>query len=348
MKVAIATVQVPFITGGAEILTGMLRDELKKRDYEADIVTLPFKWYPAESLYNCMLSGRMLDLNEINGEKIDKVIAMKFPAFYVKHPNKTVWLMHQHRQAYEFWGTQYGDIQNWKNGLELRRMIWQNDTKYLSEANAIYTIAGNTTKRLQRYNCLESNVLYHPPLGWEKMYCESYGDTIFYPSRIDPMKRQRRIVEAARYVKSGVKFALAGTGTESEMNYLRDYIAQYNLTDRVTMLGFISEEEKRSWYAKCLGVYFGAFDEDYGYITLESFFSQKPIIVHKDAGGPLEFVADGENGFVISDNPKEIARCADELYEDRSNAERMGVRGLATLKEKNMDWDYVIKKLMED
>ena len=31
MKIAIATVQVPFIKGGAEILVNMLCDELKKK-----------------------------------------------------------------------------------------------------------------------------------------------------------------------------------------------------------------------------------------------------------------------------------------------------------------------------
>ncbi len=32
MRIAIATVQVPFIRGGAEILVDMLRDELKNED----------------------------------------------------------------------------------------------------------------------------------------------------------------------------------------------------------------------------------------------------------------------------------------------------------------------------
>ncbi len=32
------------------------------------------------------------------------------------------------------------------------------------------------------------------------------------------------------------------------------------------------------------------FDEDYGYVTLESFLSHKPVITTTDAGGPLEFV----------------------------------------------------------
>ena len=80
MKIAIAMVQVPFIRGGAEILADMLCNELKNRGHQADIITIPFKWYPSTSILNCMLAGRMLDLSEINGEKIDMVIAMKFPA----------------------------------------------------------------------------------------------------------------------------------------------------------------------------------------------------------------------------------------------------------------------------
>ena len=106
MKIAIATVQVPFITGGAEIHARLLHSELVKRGHECDIVTIPFKWYPSETLLNCMLMGRMMDLTEVNGEKMDLVIAMKFPAYYVKHPNKVLWLLHQHRQAYDLWGTE--------------------------------------------------------------------------------------------------------------------------------------------------------------------------------------------------------------------------------------------------
>ena len=67
MKIAIATVQVPFVTGGAEILTGMLKEELLKRGHQADIVTIPFKWYPNESLLNSMMLGRLIYLSELGG-----------------------------------------------------------------------------------------------------------------------------------------------------------------------------------------------------------------------------------------------------------------------------------------
>ncbi len=346
MRVAIAMVQVPFIKGGAEIHADMLKNELKKRGHIVDIVTIPFKWYPGESLVNSMMIGRLMDLTEINGEKIDKVIAMKFPAIYVKHDHKVIWLLHQHRQAYDLWNTKYGDLHAFPNGEKIRDFICECDKKYISEAEKVFTNAQNTANRLKKYCGLESTALYHPPLNYEKLYCKEYGDFIFYPSRIDSIKRQRLLVEAARYIKSDVKIVLAGSGTENELAYIHRQIEEYHLQDKVKLAGFISEEEKINYYASCLGVYFGAYDEDYGYITLEAFFSKKPVIVHKDAGGPLEFVEDGKNGYVIDADPKQIAEKIDFWYANRDVTQKMGKTGKQSLIDKHMDWDYVIDSLL--
>ena len=347
MRIAIATVQVPFTKGGAEILTDMLRDELIKRGHRADVVTIPFKWYPWQTLVQCMTMGRAMDLTEASGEKIDKVIAMKFPAFYVKHDNKVLWMMHQHRQAYDMWGKGYSDIETWENGEEIRELVMKCDRKYLSEYEKRFTISGNTTNRLQKYIGLDSEVLYHPPKDYEKLHMEDYGDFIFYPSRITPIKRQRIVVEAAKYTKTPVKVVIAGGGDKDEIDYLKEYISSNGLEDKVRLAGFISDEDKISYYANCLGVYFGAFDEDYGYITLEGFFSEKPVIVHKDVGGPLEFVRDNENGYIIDPDPQELAKKMDMLYENKDEARRLGACGKKTLLDMNMNWDYVISRLLE-
>lgn len=347
MKVAIATVQVPFIRGGAEIHAEMLRDELKKRGHQADIITIPFKWYPTSTLLDCMLMGRSIDLSEVNGEKIDVVIAMKFPAFYVKHNHKVLWLLHQHRQAYDLWGTKYGDLHDLPDGEFIRKMIMKHDNKYMNEAKAIFTNAQNTANRLMKYNGIKGEALYHPPLNYEKMHCDKYGDFVFYASRIDPMKRQRLMVEAARYTKSDIKFVIAGSGSKSELEYINNQIKKYKLQNKVTLAGFISEEEKLDYYANCLAVYFGAYDEDYGYITLEGFFSKKAVIVHSDAGGPLEFVENDINGYVIEEKAEVLAEKLDKLYHDRKLAEKMGKAGYESLKEKNINWDYVIDKLLK-
>lgn len=346
MRIAIATVQVPFITGGAEILCDMLKDELKKRGHKVELVTIPFKWYPTSQLINSMMMGRMIDLSETNGEKIDKVIAVKFPAYYLKHDNKVMWLMHQHRQAYDLWGTPYGDLQNLPNGEEIRDYIRNCDNKYIREYKKIFTIAQTTSNRLKEFNGIDSVTLYHPPLNYEKLHCESYGDYFFYASRIDSIKRQRLLVEAAKYIKTDAKIVIAGSGSKSELDYIDSLIKDNHLENKVTMAGFISEEDKINYYANCLGVYFGAYNEDYGYITLEGFFSEKPVIVHKDAGGPLEFVEDGVNGYVIDSDAKLIAEKIDYLYNHKEEAKKLGQNGKKSLIEKNINWDYVIEQLL--
>jgi hypothetical protein len=45
---AIAAVQVPFVRDSAEILAAQLLNGLLSEDYEAEIVAVPFKWYPAD------------------------------------------------------------------------------------------------------------------------------------------------------------------------------------------------------------------------------------------------------------------------------------------------------------
>ena len=52
-----------------------------------------------------MLAARLIKLTSI-----DRVIALKFPAYYVEHDNKVLWLLHQFRQAYDLWGTTFQDI----------------------------------------------------------------------------------------------------------------------------------------------------------------------------------------------------------------------------------------------
>ena len=346
MRIAIATVQVPFITGGAEIHCELLREELVKRGHKVEVVTIQFKWYPTRQLVNSMMMGRMIDLSESDGQKIDRVIALKFPAIYLKHDNKVLWLLHQHRQAYDLWDTPYGNLQNLPDGESIRDMIRECDNKYIPEAKKIFTNAQTTAKRLKQYNNIDAVPLYHPPKNYEKLHLESYGDYVFYPSRIDSIKRQRLLVEAAAYLKTDAKIIIAGSGNKDELDYIDALIKDKKLENKVTMAGFISEEEKINYYANCLAVYFGAYNEDYGYITLEGFFSEKPVIVHKDAGGPLEFVEDNVNGYVIENNAKLIAEKIDYLFEHKDEAKRMGANGKQSLKDKHMDWDYVIDQLL--
>jgi len=88
-NILICTTQVPFTTGGAESHGESLRRALVDAGYKAEIVALPFKWYPPMEIMRGAMAWRMLDLSAANGQPVDLVIGMKFPAYLVAHENET-------------------------------------------------------------------------------------------------------------------------------------------------------------------------------------------------------------------------------------------------------------------
>jgi glycosyltransferase involved in cell wall biosynthesis len=345
LRIGILNVQVPFIRGGAEVLAESLHDELKKRGYEVDIITIPFKWYPSEAIIDSMLMARMIDIKEVNGEKIDRVVALKFPIYYANHENKVLWLCHQHRQAYDLWNTDHGDLQTMKNGNEVRKLIIECDNKFIPKARKVFTISQTVTDRLQKYNNIQASTLYPPPKNFELFKPGLAEDYFFYPSRIDPIKRQILLVQALKYCKTPVRVIIAGAGDKNTINKIRETAKIDGTSSQLEMRGYISEEEKIDLYSRSIGVYFGPYQEDYGYITLESFFSGKPVITHPDSGGPLEFVNE-ETGFVVNPDPKSIAYAMDRLYKDRVLAKKLGNNGFDLMKKLNINWDFVVEQLL--
>ena len=95
----------------------------------AELVTVPFKWYPGERVLTQAFLWRLLDLEESDGRPIDLVIATKFPSYAVRHPRKVVWLLHQFRQAYELDGTDLGQFDQSPEGRALRRAVHRLDPK---------------------------------------------------------------------------------------------------------------------------------------------------------------------------------------------------------------------------
>jgi glycosyltransferase involved in cell wall biosynthesis len=170
------------------------------------------------------------------------------------------------------------------------------------------------------------------------------GDYVFYPSRLEPQKRQELLIEAAQYLKTPVKIVLAGGSRDPE--YYESLVKKFDVADRVSLRGFISEAEKIELYAGALGVCYLPFDEDYGYVTLEGMLSGKPVIVPVDGGGATELIDNGEEGLITETEPQAIAEALDSLYSDRTRARDMGARGLEKIKSLNLSWRHVVETLV--
>jgi glycosyltransferase involved in cell wall biosynthesis len=342
-RIVISAAQIPFERGGAELLVESLRDELVRRGHEAEIVGLPFKWYPKEEIIKSCLAWRLLDLTESNGRPIDLLIGTKFPSYAARHPNKVVWLVHQYRQVYDLVDTDYDELAGDPDAPQFRSMIRRIDRQVLGEARGLYTIAGNVSRRLQRFNRLSSLPLYPPPPLEGRYHCSEYGDFVFTVARLDALKRIDWLVRAMAFTKSPIRCLIAGSGPESDN--LAALVRELGVEAKVRLLGRVSDKALLDHYARCLAVYYAPYDEDYGYVTVEAFKSQKPVLTAGDSGGVLEFVQDQEMGFVLPPNqPRQLAARLDQLYEDRALAQSLGRAGSARVA--SITWDHVITNLL--
>jgi glycosyltransferase involved in cell wall biosynthesis len=344
-NILICTTQVPFTAGGAEAHVEGLRRALLEAGYHAEVVALPFKWYPPAEIMRSALAWRLLDLSEANGKPVDLVIGMKFPAYLVAHERKVLWIMHQYRAAYNLWDTPFNDLSPYPDGAQVRQWIQNADNRLIPEAKRIFANSKTVAERLRRYNHIESWPLYHPPPRADSLRSGEQGDYIFYPSRLEPQKRQELLIEAAQYLRTPLKIVLAG-GSGDPKRY-ESLVGKYDVKDRVCLRGFVPEAEMVELYSNALGVCYLPFDEDYGYVTLEGMLSSKPVVVANDGGGAGEFIEHGSEGLLVEPEPRAIAESLDSLYADRAEARAMGERGRDKLKAMNLCWENVVESLID-
>ena len=342
-RIAICTSQIPFVYGGAESLAESLQRELAARGYEVDTVRIPFRWYPKEEVLKGYLAWRLIDLTESEGQKIDLVISLKFPAFAVRHPNKVTWLIQQFRQAYDLFGTQWSHFTNDPADTRLRQIIRQVDTQTLSESRHIFTISHNTADRLLRFNGLRAQPLYVPPPLGGRYRCGDYGDYLLIVSRLNVLKRISLVIEAMAHVRGGVRCLIAGRGEEADN--LKRLAQERGVADRVEFLGFVPDEQLIELYANCFATFYGPYDEDYGLATVEAMKSHKPVLTATDSGGVLEFVQDGVTGYVVPPgNPETLAERIAQLYADRALCRQLGQAGYERVR--GITWERTIEQLL--
>jgi len=336
--------QVPFVTGGAEYHVRELVRQLRQAGWDTELVALPFKWYPRDEILAHAAAWRLIDLSESNGRPIDLVVATKFPTYFVRHPRKVAWLIHQYRAAYELAGTPYSDVAHTDADVALRRRLIELDTQMLGECRGLFANSANTAGRVAQFNGLDAEPLYHPPRLADRLHGGPAGDYVLSVGRLETVKRVDLAIRALAAAPRDLSLRIAGTGTQEAG--LAALAVELEVADRVEFLGEVSDEDLVALYAGALGVIFPPYDEDYGYVTLEAFLSRKPVLTTTDAGGPNEFVRDGENGFVTEPDPAALGDALARLAADRRAAVAMGDAGCE--RARTITWAGVIERLTGD
>lgn len=347
MRVLIASTYYPFIRGGATKIVEDLRQELVARGFETDTVFLPF--YPHwKSNPEQTAALRLLDVTGSAEARADRLIAIRTPAYALRHANKVAWFIHHYREAYDLWKTPWTGMPDDPTGRYYRDLIRRADDLYLRECRKVYANSRIMAQRLSDFNRIVADDVLYPPLPRANPFRPGpFGDYLYYPSRITAIKRQALAVEAMRFTDPGVRLVISGAADKDfYAQQIRTLIERAGLADRVRLTGWVSEDEKADWLAACCGVLYLPHNEDsYGYVTLEAFTAAKPVITLTDSGGSLELIEDHVNGFVALPDAHALAEAMNRLWRDRGRAKKMGVAGFEALRTRRIDWDHVIERL---
>jgi Glycosyltransferase len=346
-RVAVLGVQVPFVRGGAEYLNEELVRRInewgERKNVRAELIQLPYKWYPETQILSDLLAWRLLDLSEANGVKIDLTIATKFPSYASSHSNMGLWLVHQHRVFYDLEKTLYDSLELTSEQEAVRDSLRAIDKRMLAGIDPRFTISHTVTERLNAFCGLSSKVLYPPSRLASNIYSGDYGDYVLYFGRLDTIKRPQLLIEALARCPSG-RAIVAGAGVQ--MADLGILINELGLSDRVELKGFVSDEDLLALIAGCRAVFYAPVGEDFGFATIEAFHAYKPVITCEDSGEVERIVSLTGSGWVCSPEILALANSLEACFRaSKEDLRKMAAEGHDL--GRTITWANVIENLIE-
>ena len=347
-RIAVLGVQVPFVRGGAEMLNDELVRQINLRadrlGVQADLIQLPYKWYPDTQVVQHMLAWKMLDITEADGHPIDLVIGTKFPSYAADHPNKVLWLVHQHRMFYDLEGTRFDRPSLSAADRAARFCARRADTLAVRSCKAHFAIAETVAARLMHYNEIEATVLHPPPRLRDRIQPGEFRDYILYVGRLESIKRVEILIDALAIDRSA-KAVILGAGKYRDV--LVERAEKLGLSSRCVFPGFVSDEEYLDYLANCRAVYYAPFDEDYGFATVEAFLAEKPVLTLPDSGEPQAMVGATGAGWIAEEPTAEALAALTAKVGASSSAELHATGYRARAFARSIHWDAVVRQLVE-
>jgi glycosyltransferase involved in cell wall biosynthesis len=341
--ILVATSSPPFVDGGHLVMARELVGALEACGHRASLLVTPQNRFGRQGA--AYLAAWLTDVSLAHdGQSVDQVISLRYPAYAVRHDRHVVWLNHRMREYYDLWDQFAAGLSSRALVKERvrRAIIHRADHHFLSRVQRRFAISATVQARLQQWGGITSEVL-HPPPPVRPYRNDGYGDYVLAVSRLTPMKRFDLLLRAlAEPVARHVRCCIVGEGSEAEA--LARLARELDLQGRVSFAGRTDDAGLLAHYAQCRAVVFPTFNEDYGFVTVEAFASGKAVITCRDSGGAAELVRDGENGLVADPSPDSLARAMVTVMDDRTLAIRLGEAG--SIHASRMTWADAVKRLV--
>ncbi|BCB04821.1 glycosyltransferase [Bacillus sp. KH172YL63] len=145
---------------------------------------------------------------------------------------------------------------------------------------------------------------------------------------------------AARLKDEGVdtSFVIAGKGPMLE--HYRQMVAERNLMDMVSFVGYISDRERNDYLKNCLAVIFPSLYEPFGIVALEAMAFRKGVVA-SNTGGLKSIVKHDSTGLLFEPNQDHsLYAQVVSLIEDPTKSEKLGEHGFK-LAQSMFSWDRI-------
>ncbi len=159
---------------------------------------------------------------------------------------------------------------------------------------------------------------------------------ILYAGRLLPLKHVIDTVKAVHNLKKAnieAHFTIIGEGESADE--IKNYIAKYDLSDRVAMLPFMSPETVREYMDKSdIFVFSSNFYEGWGAVVNEAMNSACAMVVSHAVGSAAYLIKNGENGYIYKfADVDELTEKLTTLVTNRSLREKFGREAFKTITE---------------
>jgi glycosyltransferase involved in cell wall biosynthesis len=344
VKVLVVNSMAPFVWGGAEELAVHLKSNIETAGHRCEILRIPFQWEPATRIPSQMLLVRALEL-----ANVDRVIGLKFPAYLIRHPHKTLWLLHQYRQAYDLYDAHQTNLPDDATGTAVRRLIGEADRSCFEECRTIFTNSHITRDRLMKYSGFNAKVLL-PPVNDPQLFPGAApGGYIFAGGRVNDMKRQHLLLRALARAPRSVHLVIAGPpDTDADGRKLRELAEQLGVADRVSLdLRFLPRSVYAGYVNAASAVAYIPFDEDsLGYVAMEAATAGKALITTGDSGGILGLAKQGLTGWVCEPAPESLAQAMVAACSDEAKTRALGQAAREHWLQMGVSWELTVERLL--
>lgn len=174
MKILVASPVTRSDETEADRVADLLVDQLRAHGHEVEHVRLPFSDRDWQTIPAQMVAMRNFDVDDA-----ERVIALDFPAYLLRHEHKVVWLSELFLSGYDMFDGETSRIPTTQAGAQYRDLRSAADSESLGEARTRFSVSTAVRDRLRERHGISSTLLSPPAMNSESgARAASWEDTI--------------------------------------------------------------------------------------------------------------------------------------------------------------------------